>query len=171
MKKTLIIFALIYCDMCFAQSFSSVKVYIANPYVDRVDVIKTQMYNTDYVRSHYATYIFSMEKKYIKNLYDSLMSVPLERVAHDSVGIIIPHGINGEPDIYFEPCIVIDFIRGDRYNTNEDVWTFSMNKQGYVCRTFHSEGYLLCYPSQRLSDFLMRRFIGMFFLVEKDARR
>lgn len=36
--------------MCFAQRFSSVNVYIANSYIERMDVIKTQMYNMDYVR-------------------------------------------------------------------------------------------------------------------------
>ena len=37
-------------NMCFAQRFSSVNVYIANSYIERMDVIKTQMYNMDYVR-------------------------------------------------------------------------------------------------------------------------
>lgn len=167
MKKILIVFAFICCNACFAQPFSCVKIYITNPYVNRAGVIRSQMYNMDYVRSHYATYMFSMEENYINSLYDSLMSLPLTRVAHDSVFLLIPsYWGSGTIDMDFEPCIVIDFIRKNRFNTNDEVWTFSMNRQGYVCRTFPPEGNLLCYPNKKCLDFLERQYPGLFFLIQ-----
>ena len=75
MKKILVVFAFLSFNICFAQTFSVVKAYITNPYVERVSAIRTQMYNMDYVRSHYATYIFSMDKNYINSIFDSLQSV------------------------------------------------------------------------------------------------
>lgn len=87
MKKILIVFVFLNFNLCFAQSFSAVKVYIANPYVERVRVIKTQMYNMDYVRSHYASFVFSMEQNYINALFDSLQSFSMTEVAHDR----LPH--------------------------------------------------------------------------------
>ncbi|MCR5193265.1 MAG: hypothetical protein K6D59_08170, partial [Bacteroidales bacterium] len=86
----------------------------------------------DYVRSHYATQIFSMEVNYMRSLFDSLQSFPLTKVAPDSIGIIIPsYWGSGTLDMNFEPCIVIDFLCGNKYNTNEDVLTFSVDKHGY----------------------------------------
>lgn len=164
MKKLLIIFAFLIFNTCFAQTFSAVKVYITNPYVERVDVIKTQMYNMDYVRSHYASCVFSIEHNYINALFDSLQSFSLTKVHHDSIALLFnSYWGSGNMDMNFEPCIVIDFIRGNRYNTNDDVWTFSVNKQGYVCRTYPSEGNQLCYPNQRFLEFLKSRFPDMFF--------
>ncbi len=164
MKKIIIIvFVCFYCNVCVSQSFSGVKIYIANPYVERVNVIKTQMYNMDYVRSHYATYVFSMEDNYVNSLFDCLQSFSLTKVGQDSVFLLInSYWGTGTVDMDFEPCIVIDFIRGNRYNTNDDVWTFSVNKQGYVCRTYPSEGNQLCYPNQRFLEFLKSRFPDMF---------
>lgn len=165
MKKLLFTIALFYCNICFPQSFSGVKVYIANPYVERNDVIKTQMYNADYVRSHYSTIVYSMEENYVNRLFDSLQSFSLTKVDHDSIFLLIPSDWGtGTIDMVYEPCIVIDFFRGNRYNVNDDVWTFSVNREGYVCRTFRSEGNVLCYPNQRFLDFLKRQFPGMFFL-------
>ncbi|MCR5193599.1 MAG: hypothetical protein K6D59_09875, partial [Bacteroidales bacterium] len=132
MKKVIIVVLFCYCNLCFSQSFYSVNIYISNPYVERVDVIKTQMYNMDYVRSHYATQIFSMEVNYVRSLFDSLQSFPLTKVAPDSISIIIPsYWGSGTLDMNFEPCIVIDFLCGNKYNTNEDVLTFSVDKHGY----------------------------------------
>ena len=162
-KKAIIVFVCFYCNVCVSQSFSGVKIYITNPYVERVNVIKTQMYNMDYVRSHYATYVFSMEDNYVNSLFDSLQSFSLTKVGQDSVFLLInSYWGTGTVDMDFEPCIVIDFIRGNRYNTNDDVWTFSVNKQGYVCRTYPSEGNQLCYPNQRFLEFLKSRFPDMF---------
>lgn len=166
MKKLLIIFAFLNFNICFAQTFSAVKVYIANPYVERVDVIKTQMYNMDYVRSHYASCVFSMEHNYINAIFDSLQSFSMTKVAHDSVYLLVDsYWGSGSIDMNFEPCIVIDFIRGNRYNTDDDVWTFSVNKQGYICRTFPSEGSQLCYPNKKCLDFLKRQYPNLFFLA------
>ena len=81
--------AVIHCSMCFSQSFTNVNIYIANPYVQRVDVIKMQTFNMDYVRSHYATCVSSMETNYINNLYDSIASFSLSEVAYDSVPLIV----------------------------------------------------------------------------------
>ena len=165
MKKIIIITAVIISNVCYSQTITGVKVYVSNPYVQRVDVIKTQMYNMDYVRSHYATYVYSMEENYINNMFDSLFSQPLKRVCYDSIGIIIPSDWRcGTLDMNFEPCIVIDFVINNKYNINEEVWTFSVNRQGYVCRTFHSEGSVLCYPDKKSLDYLKRTFPGIFFL-------
>lgn len=167
MKKLLIIFVLLHFNISFAQTFSAVKVYVANPYVERVDVIKTQMYNMDYVRSHYVSYVFSMEHNYINALFDSLQSFNMTKVAYDSIALLInTYCGSGNMDMNFEPCIVIDFIRGNRYNTNDDVWTFSVNKQGYICRTFPTVGNRLCYPNKKCLDFLKRQYPGMFFLPQ-----
>lgn len=167
MKKILIIFAFLSFNTCFAQTFSAVKVYIANPYIKRVDVIKTQMYNMDYVRSHYASCVFSIEHNYINALCDSLQSFSVTKVAHDSIPLLIEsYSGLGNMDMNFEPCIVIDFIRGNRYNMNDEIWTFSVNKQGYICRTFHSVGNQLCYPNKECLDFLKRQFPGLFFLLQ-----
>ena len=46
MKKLLILLALVYFNVCFAQTIIGVKVYISNPYVERVNAIKTQIYNS-----------------------------------------------------------------------------------------------------------------------------
>ena len=165
MKKLLIIFAILNFYTCFAQTFYAVKVYISNPYVERVDLIKDQMYNMDYVRSHYASCVFSMEQNYINSLYDSLMSLPLTEVAHDSIYLITKaYWGKGTLEMDFEPCIVIDFIRYNRFNTNEETWTFSVNRQGYVCKRFPPSLY---YPDKRCIDFLKRCFPGMFFLAFK----
>ena len=167
MKKLLIVFAFLNFNTCIAQTFSAVKVYIVNPYVERVDVIKTQMYNMDYVRSHYASCVFSMERNYINALFDSLQSFSLTKVAHDSITLYIKSYLGtGHMDMNFEPCIVIDFIRGNRYNTDDDVWTFAVNKQGYICRTFHTVGNQLCYPNNKCLDFLKRQYPGLFFLIQ-----
>lgn len=166
MKKLLIIAAVIHCSICFSQSFSAVKIYIANPYVERVSVIKTQTYNMDYVRSHYASYVFSMEQNYINALFDSLQSFSITKVDYDSVVLLINSSMGCGTDMNFEPCIVIDFICGNRYNTNDEVWTFSVNKQGYICRTFHSVGNQLCYPNKECIDFLKRQYPGLFFLLQ-----
>lgn len=167
MKKLLIVFAFLNFNMCIAQTFSAVKVYIVNPYVERVDVIKTQMYNMDYVRSHYASCVFSMERNYINALFDSLQSFSLTKVAHDSINLFVNlYWGTGHMDMNFEPCIVIDFIRGNGYNTNDDVWTFAVNKQGYICRTFHTVGNQLCYPNNKCLDFLKRQYPGLFFLIQ-----
>ncbi len=169
MKKILIVFVFLNFNLCFAQTFSAVKVYIANPYVERVRVVKTQMYNMDYVRSHYASFVFSMEQNYINALFDSLQSHSLTRVARDSIDLFVKSywGGTGNVDMNFEPCIVIDFIRGNGYSTNEDVWTFSVNKQGYICRTFHTVGNQLCYPNKECIDFLKRQYPGLFFLPQQ----
>lgn len=171
MKKLLIIFSILIFNICSAQTFYAVKVYIANPYVERVGVVKSQMYNMDYVRSHYASCVFSIEDNYINALFDSLQSFSMTRVAHDSIDLLIHSYWGGDMNMNFEPCIVIDFIFGNRYstnkyNTNSDIWTFSMNKQGFICRTFHTSGNKLCYPNQKCVDFLKRQFPGMFFLLQ-----
>ena len=168
MKKSLIVFAILYCNVCFSQSFSCVKVYISNPYIERIDVIKTQTYNMDYVRSHYATYIFSMEDNYINALFDSLQSFSMTKVDHDSVDLLIDTHFGFGMDMNFEPCIVIDFVRGNRYryNMNEDVWTFSMDRSGYVCKTENSVGNVLFYKNKSCVDFLKRQFPNMFFLIQ-----
>ena len=166
MKKLLIIFAFLNFNICFAQTYSAVKVYIANPYVERVDVIKTQMYNMDYIRSHYASFVFSLERNYIDALFDSIQSFSLTKVDHDSIAFLINSYWGADNiDMNFEPCIVIDFIRGNRYNT-DDVWTFAVNKQGYICRTFHTVGNQLCYPNKKFLDFLKRQYPGLFFLTQ-----
>lgn len=167
MKKLLIIFAFLNFNICFAQTYSAVKVYIANPYVERVDVIKTQMYNMDYIRSHYASFVFSLERNYIDALFDSIQSFSLTKVDHDSIALLINSYWGADNiDMNFEPCIVIDFIRGNRYNTDDDVWTFAVNKQGYICRTFHTVGNQLCYPNKKCLDFLKRQYLGLFFLTQ-----
>jgi len=167
MKKLLIVFAFLFFNTCFAQKFSEVRVYIKNPYVERVDVIKTQMYNMDYVRSHYASCVFSMEHNYINALFDSLQSFSMTTVAHDSIALFVNSYMgSGHVDMNFEPCIVIDFIRGNKYNTADDVWTFAVNKQGYICRTFHTIGNQLCYPNKKCLDFLKRQYPGLFFLIQ-----
>lgn len=165
MKKLLIVFVFLYCNICFSQSFSCVKIYIANPYVNRIDVAKTQMYNMDYVRSHYASYVFSIEENYINSLFDSLMSFTLIRVANDSIDLLIHESAGFGLDMNFEPCIVIDFVRNNKYNINQEVCTFSVNKQGYVYRPFFSKGELF-YPNQKFLDFLKLRFLGLFFLIQ-----
>ncbi|MDY6370680.1 MAG: hypothetical protein SPL12_00070 [Bacteroidales bacterium] len=168
MKKILIVFVFLNFNLCFAQSFSAVKVYIANPYVERVRVVKTQMYNMDYVRSHYASFVFSMEQNYINAIFDSLQSFSMTEVAHDSIALFVEsYWGSTNMDMNFEPCIVIDFIRGNGYSTNEDVWTFSVNKQGYICRTFHTIGNRLCYPNKECIDFLKRQYPGLFFLPQQ----
>ena len=130
MKKLLIIFAFLNFNLCLAQTFSAVKVYIGNPYVERVRCITTQLYNMDYIRSHYASCVFSMERNYINTLFDSLQSFSMTKVAHDSINLFVNlYWGSGHMDMNFEPCIVIDFIRGNRYNTDDDVWTFAVNKQ------------------------------------------
>lgn len=167
MKKLLIVFAFLNFNMCIAQTFSAVKVYIGNPYVERVRCITTQLYNMDYVRSHYASCVFSMERNYINALFDSLQSFSLTKVAHDSINLFVNlYWGSGHMDMNFEPCIVIDFIRGNRYNTDDDVWTFAVNKQGYICRTFHTVGNQLCYPNKKCLDFLKRQYPGLFFLIQ-----
>lgn len=175
MKKLLIVFALLNFNICLAQTFSAVKVYITNPYIERVPVIKTQMFNMDYVRSHYVSCVFSMEGNYINALFDSLQSFPMTRVSPDSVHLsVISYWGAGNMDMNFEPCIVIDFIRGNRYSTDtDDVWTLSVNKQGYICRTFPAEGNQLCYPNRECIEFLKRQYSGLFSLIrlsciEKD---
>lgn len=166
MKKLLIIFAFLNFNICFAQTFSAVRIYMSNPYVERVDVIKTQMYNMDYVRSHYASCVCSIERNYINALFDSLQSFSMTEVAHDSIALFVDSywGGSGNMDMNFEPCIVIDFIRGNRINTNDEVWTFSVNKQGYICRT--SIGNRLCYPNKKCIDFLKRQYPGLFLLIQ-----
>lgn len=172
MKKLLFVFAFLNFNICIAQTFSAVKVYIANPYVERVDVIKVQMYNMDYVRSHYASCVCSMEHNYINALFDSIQSFTMTRVSHDSVYLLVDsYWGTGSMDMNFEPCIVIDFIRGDRINTNDEVWTFSVNRQGHICRTFPSEGNLLCYPNKECIDFLERQYPGLFFLPQVSCVR
>lgn len=167
MKKLLIVFAFVSCSVCNAQNILNVKVYISNPYVESVDVIKTQMYNMDYVRSHYATKVFSMEKNYVNSLYDSLMSFPLTEVARDSIDIVVSSywGISTILEMDFEPCIVIDFIYDNKFNTNDLCWFFSVNKLGYVCKSSGPE-YVLYYPNERFLDFLERQFPGMIFWHE-----
>lgn len=169
MKKLLIIFAFLNFNICFAQTFSAVRIYIANPYVERVDAIKTQMYNMDYVRSHYASCVFSIERNYMNALFDSLQSFSMTKVARDSIALFVDSywGGSGNMDMNFEPCIVIDFIHGNRNNTNDAVWTFSVNKQGYICRTFHTVGNQLCYPNKKCLDFLKRQYPGLFFLLQQ----
>lgn len=167
MKKLLIIFAFLNFNLCLAQTFSAVKVYIGNPYVERVRCITTQLYNMDYIRSHYASCVFSMERNYINTLFDSLQSFSMTKVAHDSINLFVNlYWGSGHMDMNFEPCIVIDFIRGNRYNTDDDVWTFAVNKQGYICRTFHTVGNQLCYPNKKCLDFLKRQYPGLFFLIQ-----
>lgn len=167
MKKLLIIFAFLNFNLCLAQTFSAVKVYIGNPYVERVRCITTQLYNMDYIRSHYASCVFSMERNYINTLFDSLQSFSMTKVAHDSINLFVNLYLgSGHMDMNFEPCIVIDFIRGNRYNTDDDVWTFAVNKQGYICRTFHTVGNQLCYPNKKCLDFLKRQYPGLFFLIQ-----
>lgn len=166
MKKLLIVFAFLNFNICFAQTFSAVKIHITNPYVERVCVIKTQTYNMDYVRSHYASYVFSMEQNYINALFDSLQSFCMTEVAHDSIVLLIDSSLGSGMDMNFEPCIVIDFIHGNRYNTDDEVWTFSVNKQGYICRSFPSVGNQLCYPNKECIDFLERQYPGLFFLPQ-----
>ena len=167
MKKLLIIFAFLNFNLCLAQTFSAVKVYIGNPYVESVRCITTQLYNMDYIRSHYASCVFSMERNYINTLFDSLQSFSMTKVAHDSINLFVNlYWGSGHMDMNFEPCIVIDFIRGNRYNTDDDVWTFAVNKQGYICRTFHTVGNQLCYPNKKCLDFLKRQYPGLFFLIQ-----
>ena len=152
--------AVIHCSMCFSQSFTNVNIYIANPYVQRVDVIKMQTFNMDYVRSHYATCVSSMETNYINNLYDSIASFSLSEVAYDSVPLIVqPYCLGLEMD--FEPCIVIDFIKGNRFNINEETSTFAVDRRGYVY-TFNE----LSYPNKRFLDFIESSFPGMIFFHE-----
>ena len=167
MKKLLIIFAFLNFNLCLAQTFSAVKVYIGNPYVESVRCITTQLYNMDYIRNHYASCVFSMERNYINTLFDSLQSFSMTKVAHDSINLFVNlYWGSGHMDMNFEPCIVIDFIRGNRYNTDDDVWTFAVNKQGYICRTFHTVGNQLCYPNKKCLDFLKRQYPGLFFLIQ-----
>lgn len=159
MKKIAIIMAFINCGLCFAQSFTSVNIYITNPYVNRTSMIKSQMYNMDYVRSHYSTYIFSMEENYINNLYDSLASQSLTRVANDSLHLIVPSydpWCVGTVGMNFEPCIVIDFVIGNKYNLSDDAYTFSVDRRGYIYRSFPSDYDSLCYPDKKCLDFLKR---------------
>ncbi|MBP9991067.1 MAG: hypothetical protein KBT45_06535 [Bacteroidales bacterium] len=173
MKKIFIIVAFIYCNICFAQKFSAVKIYVSNPYVERVSVIKSQMYNMDYVRSHYATYIFSMEENYINNLYDSLSSLTLKSVLHDSIYLVVPSydpGCIGTVEMDFEPCIVIDFIGYDKFNLNESHCTFSVNRQGFIHRSFPSKRDELCYANKKCLDFLERQFPGMVFFQNKSGQ-
>lgn len=167
MKKLLMVFALANFSTSFAQTLNGVKVYISNPYVERGYVIKTQMYNMDYIRSHYATSMFSMEKNYVGNLYDSLEALPLTRVTYDSIELVVPSAWGGGTlNMNFEPCIVIDFIMGNRYNLNEEIWTFSLDRRGYICKTEHSEGNVLFYPDKRCIDFLKRQFPGLFYIPQ-----
>lgn len=166
MKRLFIVFAFLNCCICYAQNIIGMKIYIANPYVERSEVIKCQAYNMDYVRAHHASYIFSMEENYINALYDSLASLPLTRLNRDSISTILPYGSNGNTDMYFEPCVVIDFILANRFNTDEEVWTFSIDRQGYVCRTFWAEGNVLCYPNIQCIAFLKRRLPGLFIFRE-----
>lgn len=166
MKKLLIIFAFLNFNICFAQTFSAVRIYIANPYVKRVNVIKTQMYNMDYVRSHYASCVFSREQNYMNALFDSLQSFPMTEVDRDSISLFVDSYWGGGLDMNFEPCIVIDFIRS-RSNTYDEEWTFSVNKEGFICRTFKTVvGNRLCYPNKEFLDFLKRQFPGLFLLIQ-----
>ena len=162
MKKLLIIIALLYCNICFAQKYSAVKVYIANPYVERMPVIQTQSYNMDYVRSHYASCVFSVENNYINSLLDSLQSFPMTPVSRDSIVLLMDCHWGSGMDMNFEPCIVIDFIRGNVININDEVWTFAVNKRGYIFQTMDE----LNYPNKEFLDFLKRKFPGLFLLIQ-----
>lgn len=148
--------------MCFAQRFSSVNVYIANSYIERMDVIKTQMYNMDYVRSHYTTHIFSMDENYITNLYDSLKSLPLKEVNRDSIHYLFCCTDGRTTNEFFEPLIVIDFVIGERIIKNEGVLTFSVNRRGYVYKELDSNREIY-YPNNKCKIFLEQLFPGMIF--------
>lgn len=164
-----LIFLLLICiniNLCFSQSFHSVNIYISNPYVERCSLIRDQMYNMDYVRSHYATKITSIEKNYIKALYDSLFTMPLTQVDKDSFYLILHSfhpGCNGSCLTDFEPCIVIDFVAGyDNY-----LGTFAMDRRGYIYMRGPHHYDLLYYLDMRCIDFLERLFPKMFSLYPR----
>lgn len=166
MKKISIIWAFMHCVLSSAQSFTSVHIYISNPYVERVGMIKSQMYNMDYVRSHHATYVFSIEQNYINSLYDSLSSPSLSRVANDSLYLIVPSytkECTGTVEMNFEPCIVIDFVRGNKFNLSDDACTFSMDKRGYIYRSTLSDCDLY-YPDKTYIDCIKRVLTNMIYV-------
>ena len=107
-----------------------------------------------------------MEKNYVGHLYDSIESLQLTRVAYDSIALIVPSAWGGGTlDMNFEPCIVIDFITRQRYGLNEEVWSLSVDKRGYICKT-EPEGNLLFYPDKRCIVFLKRQFPGLFDILQ-----
>lgn len=45
---------------------------------------------------------------------------------------------------------------------NEEIYTFSANRQGFVCKTYPSGGTVLYYPDKRCLDFLENQFLVKF---------
>lgn len=160
--KRLLLYALVFIIpyFCKAQDFNCVKIYIVDSYLIRNECVKTQYKNMDYVRSHYSMYIYILEKNTIQTLYDSLMAISLKEISNDSINILFPSR-HMSPDVYFEPCIVVDFISSNYLFENQYITTFSINNSGVVCRTAFGFGNTLYYPNPKIKSFLKEKLWGI----------
>ena len=165
MKKSLIFIIVLICaSLSYAQEHKSLKVYLSNPYYLRQDVIKTCSYNMDHLRCHYASAIYTMEQNYVRGVYDSISSIQYVEVSADSISSEAFFYGSGPIDVSFEPVIILDFELGKEHMENEYVWTFALDRRGYIFITSDHCGGQIFYPNTQCLNFLKHRFAGLFSL-------
>ena len=77
-----------------------VKIYIIDSYHWRTELVKEliYVYNINYVRTHYSTYIYTLERNTIERLYDSIFCV-------DTLVKIDREKVKEEELDFFEDCM------------------------------------------------------------------
>ena len=140
-----------------------VKIYIIDSYHVRRGLVKEliYVYNINYVRTHYSTYIYTLERNTIERLYDSifcvdtLVKIDREKVKEEERRFL-PNSI--------EPIIVIDFVINPAFcsgpprigiNENGTVLTIGIDRSGCICIGKENNLY---YPNPRLLKFIEEYF-------------